>query len=99
VNLLAVMLERRTVFHADALAATQAPGNDTTIAFLSQVARLVETAGLPDVQQLPAATWFLGQAIYLQASTLSYRDCFLVTAIVFAAALVPTWLLDRGTHT
>jgi len=99
VNLLAVMLERRTVFHADALAATQAPDNDATIAFLSQVARLVEAAGLPDVQQLPAATWFLGQAIYLQASTLSYRDCFLVTAIVFAAALVPTWLLDRGTHT
>ena len=63
---------------------------------LSQVANLTRAAGLPDIQQLPAAAWFLGQTVYLQASTMSYRDCFLVTAIVFAAALLPTWLLDRG---
>jgi DHA2 family multidrug resistance protein len=60
------------------------------------VAGLTRSAGLPDIQQLPAASWFLGQTLYLQANTLSYRDCFLVTAIVFAAALVPTWMLDRG---
>ena len=96
VNLLAVMLERRTMFHADALAATQTPDNSATMAFLSQVANLTRAAGLPDIQQLPAAAWFLGQTVYLQASTMSYRDCFLVTAIVFAAALLPTWLLDRG---
>ena len=96
VNLLAVMLERRTMFHAEALAATQTPDNGTTMSFLAQVAGLARAAGLPDFQQLPAASWFLGQAVYLQANTLSYRDCFLITAIVFAAALVPTWVLDRG---
>jgi hypothetical protein len=66
------------------------------LTFLARVAELTQAAGLPDIQQLPGASWFLGQAIYPQASTLSYRDCFLVTAIVFAAALVPTWLPDRG---
>lgn len=96
VNLLAVMLERRTVFHADMLAATQTPDNATTTAFLTQVAHLMNGAGLPDFQQLPAAAWFLGRAIYLQASTLAYHDGFLLTAAVFMAALLPTWLLDRA---
>ncbi|TAK82279.1 MAG: DHA2 family efflux MFS transporter permease subunit [Betaproteobacteria bacterium] len=95
VNLLAVALERRTMFHADALAATQTPDNAATLALLAQVAGLTKSAGLPDFQQLPAAAWFLGQSVYLQASTLAYRDGFLITAIVFAAALVPTWFLER----
>ena len=95
VNLLAVALERRTAFHGEALAATQTPDNAATMTLLGQVAQLAGTAGLPDHQQLPAAAWYLGQTIYLQASTLAYRDGFLVTALVFAAALVPTWLLHR----
>jgi hypothetical protein len=40
--------------------------------------------------------WFLGQAIYLQANTLAYQDCFLITALVSVAALVPSWMLARG---
>ncbi|NLD54888.1 MAG: DHA2 family efflux MFS transporter permease subunit [Burkholderiaceae bacterium] len=95
VNLLAVMLERRTMFHADAFAATQTPDNGTTAAFIAGVSELAANAGLPPFQQAPAALWFLGQSVYLQASTLAYRDCFLVTAFVFVAALLPTWLMGR----
>jgi hypothetical protein len=40
--------------------------------------------------------WFLGQAVYLQANTIAYQDCFLITALACAAALVPAWVLDRG---
>jgi DHA2 family multidrug resistance protein len=98
VNLLAVMLERRTMLHADALAATQTPDNAATAAFVGQVAEMAGQAGLPQFQQAPAALWFLGQTVYLQANTLAYRDCFLVTAFVFFAALLPTWLLDRGSR-
>lgn len=98
VNLLAVALERRTMFHGDMLAATQTPGNATTMAYLHQLADIAQTAPLPDFQQLPAALWFLGQTIYAQANILAYRDGFLITAIVFAAALLPTWLLDRARH-
>jgi MFS family permease len=96
VNLLAVILERRTTLHADSLAATQTPANALTTEFLTQVAGMVKAAGLPDYQQLPAASWFLGNVVYAQASTMAYRDCFLITAIIFAAALVPTWLLDHA---
>lgn len=95
VNLLAAALERRTAFHADALAATQTPDNPAVTAYLAHVADLTRGAGLPDPQQMPAAAWFLGEAIYQQASTMAFSDGFLVTAIVFAAALVPTWLLER----
>jgi EmrB/QacA subfamily drug resistance transporter len=97
VNLLVVMLERRTMFHADAFAATQTPDNAATMAYLSHAANYTDAAGLSNLQQIPAAVWFLGQAVYLQANTLAYQDCFLITAVVAAAALVPTWLLDRGT--
>lgn len=96
VNLLAVALERRTMFHSDALAATQTPDNATAMAFLKQIASIAQTAPLPHDQQVAAAVWFLGRAIYAQANTLAYRDGFLIVAIVFAVALLPTWLLDRA---
>ncbi len=96
VNLLAVALERRTMFHGDALAATQTPDNATMMAFLNQIASIAQTAPLPHDQQVGAAVWFLGRAIYAQANTLAYRDGFLIVAIVFAIALLPTWLLDRA---
>jgi MFS transporter, DHA2 family, multidrug resistance protein len=96
VNLLAVILERRTMFHAETLTATQTPDNPATMAFLDHVIRITQHVPLPDFQQLPAAKWFLGQALYAQANTMAYRDGFLITAIVFAAALLPTWLLERA---
>ncbi len=98
VNLLAVISERRVAFHADALAATQTPDNSTTTAFLHTVMPLMGQAGLPDYQQMPAAIAYLGQVIYAQATTLAYRDGFLITAFVFGAALLPTWLLHRAQH-
>lgn len=96
VNLLAVFLERRTVMHADAFAATQTSDNPATMSLLSQVAGMTKTAGLPDFQQIPAAISFLSQTIVIQANTAAFRDGFLVVAIVFAIALLPTWLLHRA---
>ena len=96
VNLLAVFLERRTMFHADALAATQTSDNPATMDFLAKVAGIVRTAGLPDFQQIPAAITFLGQSISIQANTLAFRDGFLAVTVVFLIALVPTWMLHRA---
>jgi DHA2 family multidrug resistance protein len=96
VNLLAVALERRIMLHGGALAATQTRDNATTMTILQQVAAIAHTAPLPHDQQVAAAVWFLSQTIYAQANVLAYRDGFLITAIVFAAALLPTWLLDRA---
>ncbi len=78
VNLLAVFLERRTVMHADAFAATQTSDNGATMSFLGQVAGMVKAAGLPDFQQLPAAASFLAQTIFIQANTAAVKDGFIV---------------------
>jgi len=96
VNLLAVLLERRTEFHADALAATQTAGNSTTMALLGRVADGVRAAGLPEFQQDSAALSFLGQVISAQANTRAFQDGFLVIMITFLVALGPTWLLHRA---
>lgn len=96
VNLLAVFMERRTVMHADAFAATQTSDNSATMTLLSQVAAMVKAAGVPDFQQLPTAISFLAQTIIIQANTAAFRDGFIVVTIVFLVALGPTWLLHRA---
>lgn len=96
VNLLAVMLERRTLFHADALTASQTGNHAATMTFLERTLHRLEAAGLPDFQQMPVALSHLSQAIVSEAGTLAFQDGFIVVAIVFLAALGPTWLLQRA---
>ena len=95
-GLLGVILERRTAFHGEAFAATQTPDNVMTGAYLAEAMRAVQSLGVGALYEQPAAGWLLGQSIYYQASAAAFRDGFLITAIVFAAALVPTWLLHRA---
>lgn len=97
--LLAVFLERRTIFHGDVLAATQTPDNAATMAYLQGVGGALQGFGLGSAEQQGAAGWLLGQTVYYQAAAAAYRDSFLVTAAIFAAALVPTWLLHRAQRT
>jgi len=94
--LLTVFLERRTVFHGEVLAATQTPDNPATMTWLGESARVMQELGVPAMDQSAAAGWLLGQAAYYQASAAAFRDGFLVVAVVFLAALLPTWLLHRA---
>jgi DHA2 family multidrug resistance protein len=96
VNLLAVALERRTAFHADAMTALQSADNAITGSFVSQVTDTLHATVLPSFQQLPASFWYLGEVIYAQARTAAFRDGFLITALVFVVALLPTWFLHRA---
>jgi len=96
VNLLAVLLERRTVFHGEALAAVQASHNPATAAFIGEVADRMQAMSLPASERIPAALWYLGQTLYAQARTEAFHDAFLVTAVLFLIALAPTWLLHRA---
>lgn len=96
VNLLSVFLERRTMLHADALAVTQTSDNPATADLLARMVGMMKAAGLPDFQQVPAAMGFLGQTISIQASTIAFRDGFLLVTLVFLVALIPTWMLHRA---
>ncbi|WP_185803946.1 DHA2 family efflux MFS transporter permease subunit [Pontivivens nitratireducens] len=96
VNLLSVFIERRTIMHADAFAATQTSDNSTTMELLGQVAGLLHTSGLPDSQLMPAAASFLGQTVMIQSSNAAFQDGFLVVCGIFLLALIPTWFMWRA---
>lgn len=96
VNLLAVFIERRTIMHADAFAATQTSDNATTMEFLRGVAGLMHASGLPDSQLMPAAANFLGQTVMIQSSNAAFQDGFLVVCGIFLLALIPTWFMWRA---
>lgn len=95
-GILGMIIERRTAFHGDALAATQTSDNSATSGYLMEAARTVHALGLGPLEQLPAAGWLLGQGVYYQAAAAAYRDGFLITAMVFAVALAPTFVLHRA---
>ncbi|MEW5790929.1 MAG: DHA2 family efflux MFS transporter permease subunit [Pseudomonadota bacterium] len=95
VNLLSVFLDRRSFFYSDALTATQTAANSATAEFARAVGGLLVQAGTPQDLQLPGALYYLGRTIYLQASTMAFRDSFLLVALVFFAAMLPAWLMGR----
>ena len=94
--MLTVFIERRTVMHADAFAATQTSDNSTTMELLREVAGLMHASGLPDMQLLPAAASFLGQTVVIQSSNAAFQDGFMVVFGIFVLALVPTWFMWRA---
>lgn len=97
VNLLAVLMERRTMLHADALAATQTSDNLATMTFLREVSGILRGAGLPDTQIFATAAQLLGQTVVIQANTLAFRDGFIVVTLIFLIALIPTAILHYAT--
>ena len=86
----------------DAFVSTQGPDDAATAEHVARLIQLPRGAGLPDFRQGPAAmaflgAAFLGAAILAQATTLAFRDGFLVVTAMFAAALLPDWILHRAT--
>ncbi len=92
VNLLAIMLERRTQFHAQALTATQ-EGRGATREMLHEVERLLAEGGIAEGARQAAAQDYLGQVLLAQASMLAFRDTFLMVAVGCLAALLPVLVM------
>jgi MFS transporter, DHA2 family, multidrug resistance protein len=95
VNLLSILLDRRTMFHSDTLTATQTAANSATLELLRHVESLLARAGIPEELQGAGALHFLGKVIYAQAYTMGFRDSFLVVAIVYVLAIIPAWIMAR----
>lgn len=92
VNLLSILLERQTQFHAQALTATQF-GSAATREMLDTVAALLARDGFPGGTREAMAQDFLSQTILAQASMLAFRDTFLAVAIVCCVALIPVAIM------
>jgi hypothetical protein len=96
VNLLSVSLDRQTLYYSDRLTSMETAGNSATAELLRSVERLLEQAGASPDLQSAGALHFLGRVVYQQASTLAFRDCFLIVTVVFMLALIPAWLMGRS---
>ena len=95
VNAVVVVIERRTAFHADAMATTQTSANSFSSELMEKVERLLSESGVPEALLQSGALEYLQTVIQAQAWTTGFQDSFLVISLVFVAALIPAWLLRR----
>ena len=93
VNLLTVMMDRRTFFHSDALTQLQSPANPETAEFLRLTGQLLAQGGASEDLQQSGALHFLGQVISAQASAMGFQDGFMIISILFAITLIPAWAM------
>ncbi len=93
VNLLSIILDRRTFFHSTSLASVQTSANSATAELLRTMQNVLARGGVSADLQLPGALHFLDRVVYAQAYTQGFRDSFLVCALVFLCALIPAWLM------
>lgn len=96
VTALVVVIERRTQFHVEAMAATQTAANSTTLELLSKVRELLAQAGVSQDALGPGALHYLGEIIEAQASARGFHDGFMLIAIVFVLAVIPAWNLGKA---
>jgi EmrB/QacA subfamily drug resistance transporter len=100
VNLLSVLIERRTTFHGDALAQAITPASSAASAALQQLGLMLPHWGNPFGTRLPAgvppsAMHYLETLLVPKARLFAYQDGFMVVAVMFFAALLPALLMRR----
>ena len=84
VNLLAILLQRRLIFHGDHLASSMTEANPELAYSHTLIAREMETNGMPALQAFQSAFGALAREISIEASVYAFRDCFFVISIWFA---------------
>ncbi len=81
------------------LAETQA-SQPATLEMLRQLQDMIFGQRLPFLMEFPMTYGYLAQSIYAQAMTLAFREGFILVAVVFLLAILPTLFLkvDRPVH-
>ena len=87
------MLDRREIFHNSVFAQTQSLDSLATNKFLQDLQGLFEKAGSVESVAHHKALAALHLLVKKEAMVASFDDCFLIAALVFLLALVPTLLL------
>lgn len=100
VNLLSVIIDRRTIFHGDALAQALTAANATAAESISRLALLFSHWGNPFGSRLPegvnpGSMAYLETMLVPKAQLFAYQDGFYIVAVFFFAAIVPAWFM-RG---
>ena len=93
-NLLAVLLERRTQLHAEALNGF-IDGGSSTLESRRLLEVMYQIGGLPDLIARDAAHDFLQRIVGAQAGMLGFRDAFLAVAVACLLAVLPALTLRQ----
>ncbi|MEA5113876.1 MAG: DHA2 family efflux MFS transporter permease subunit [Geobacteraceae bacterium] len=100
VNMLSVLIDRRTTFHGDALAQAMTPATSAAGAAVQHLGLMLIHWGNPYGTRLPsdappAAMTFLETMLVPKGQLLAYQDGFLVVAGMFFATVLPALLMRR----
>lgn len=95
VNLLSILLERRTQLYVQTFTASQDAANGATADLLRGVSSLYAQAGVPEAIRQAGAFDYLGRVIYAQGNMMGYRDGFMFVAAVFLVALLPALMMRQ----
>ncbi|MDR0477586.1 MAG: DHA2 family efflux MFS transporter permease subunit [Desulfobulbaceae bacterium] len=92
VDMLSVYLERQTTLYAHEINTMQ-PGTSTGVSALHLIAAALHRAGLTGATAAGEAHRFLSNMMAAQANVMGFRESFLLVAVIFFVALLPTWYM------
>ena len=95
VNLLAILLQRRLIFHGDHLSAALNESNAEMLYQHSLYTQELERSGMAVLPAFQTAFGAIGRQVSTEASVLAFRDCFHVVAICFGLVLFALLLMPR----
>jgi EmrB/QacA subfamily drug resistance transporter len=101
VNLLTVLVDRRSMFHSSHLAQTQTPGNYADLEMIRQMGIILNQWGNPFGDHIPGGLPpgvlpQLSRTLIPKAQMFAYQDGFMVLALVFLLAIIPAWMMGNA---
>lgn len=95
VNLLAVLLQRRMLFHGEHLVSEMNEANSEFLYQHALQAQALETTGMPQLTAFTSAFQNISQQIASEATELAFRDCFYVIMLWFVLVFSAVFLMPR----
>lgn len=92
VNGVAIFISNRTSLYSDELAVSQS-WTPNSMQMMAELKQLIAAYGLPALYEQALTGIHLSKIIYSQASTLAYRDGFMIIGVVFLLTTIPTWFM------
>ena len=95
VNLLAILLQRRLIFHGEHLSAALNEGNPEMLYHHALYARELERSGMATLPAFQNAFGVIARQVSAEAQVLAFRDCFHVVAIWFVLVFCALFLMPK----
>lgn len=95
VNILAIVLQRRMIFHGDHLSMAMNETNAEMLYEHALQAQMLEVSGMTQVQAFQSAFGVINQHVAAEAMVYAFRDCFFIIFIWFVVVLAALVLMPK----